>query len=176
MAIDCLDPIFVDPYGNVLVLNEQPNQDLPVVSIQPVPETDKMPVPSRMVVTTTQDEYIPSRSGAPGNSQHDAGRFVKASDKVAFTGDQDFVVKADFGNDDVRYFRVLELKLSSENSADDQVIRFGKELDPAVKANTVAAFEAKVLESNDQTHVLQLLDDQEERKFLATTVTPVSAR
>jgi hypothetical protein len=176
--VDCLDPIFVDQFGQALVLNEVNNADADnaIVGLKPIPETQKLPVQSRLIAKTVQQDYISPRSGAPGESQEQSGQFVAASNRVSFVGNADFIVKADFGNDDVRYFRVFELKLKSDNSADSEIVRIGKELDPTVEANTVTTFSAKVLKANDQTHVLQLLNDRDERKFLATTVTPVVTR
>jgi|GEM_PF-1362623 len=171
--VDCLDPIFVDEFGQTLVLNEANDENNAVAGLKPIPETQKLPVESRLIATSAQKDYVAPRNGAPGHSLEKSGQFVAASDRATFVGNADFVVKADFGNDDVRYFRVLELKLKSDNSADSEVVRFGKELDPTIAANTVTTFEAKVVKANDQTHVLQLQSDQ--RKFLATTVTPVIA-
>lgn len=67
--IDCIDPIFVDEYGNTLVLS-QPKQDEQnaLVALKPVPETEKLPIESRLVATIDQKDYIAPRSGAPGES------------------------------------------------------------------------------------------------------------
>jgi len=176
---DCLDPIFVDENGEALVLNlnDANNPVKGLVGLQPIPETEQLPVQTRIVRVGIQESYVAPRSNAPGDSDLESGKFKKTSDRVSFTGDADFVVKVTFGDKDVRYFRVLELKMASDNSADDQVIRFGKEIDPNLEANRLAKYEARVLKSSrNQTHVLQLMNGEDNRKILATTVSPVAGR
>lgn len=173
---DCSDPIYVDEdTGESLTLVDPADNEIKVAGIKPIPENECVPTQARQTVSVMQTDYVAPRFGNPGESRHESGRFVSDSDRISFTGDADFVVKVKFSEADVRYFRVLELKIDRIKSAESHVLRFGKELDPNIDANCVANYEAKVVESNHRIHQLKIIDDGEQRQFLATTVTPAFA-
>ncbi|MBD3674173.1 MAG: hypothetical protein HUJ26_11680 [Planctomycetaceae bacterium] len=173
---DCSDPIYVDEKtGQSLTLVNPVDNDVQVAAIKPIPESECVPTQVRQTVALIQKDYVAPRFGEPGESRHKLGRFVSESEKVSFTGDADFVVKVKFGETDVRYFRVLELKIDQQKTAESHVLRYGKELDPNIDSNCVAKYEAKVVESNQHIHQLKIIDDVQQRQFLATTVTPAFA-
>lgn len=182
---DCSDPIYVPAYSfdNRQPAGEGPireadkvvadRKDAPAGPSVTLDNGKKIELSGRMRVASHQRNYVPPRDGAPGESTSELGRLKLNGDMVRHSDDSDFVVQASFKDGSKRLFRVMELVIKTEGTADQSFVRFGQELDPSSVTDDVPVRSAKVVKSiGDHSHQIQLLD-QSHRRFVVTTVKPV---